>query len=80
MITQLQSTFYASWLLIRSIAVVSSSIATIISTMLPLVIFYPFSAEDLLPLFLLLIVGAFLIHGVLTHILNDYIDYQSGTD
>lgn len=69
-----------SWILIRSIAVISSSVTTIVSTVLPLFLYYSISKVNLLPIFLLLIVGAFLIHGVLTHVLNDYIDNKSGTD
>jgi len=68
------------WLLMRSIAVVSSSVATIVSTVLPLYLYFTFSTNQLMILFLLLIFGAFLIHGILTHILNDYVDDLSGTD
>ncbi|WP_233269357.1 prenyltransferase [Alteribacillus sp. YIM 98480] len=68
------------WLLLRSIAVISSSVAAIISSMLPLFLYYPISAKELIPLFFLLLFSAFLIHGVLTHILNDYVDHLSGTD
>ncbi|SEA31806.1 1,4-dihydroxy-2-naphthoate octaprenyltransferase [Thalassobacillus cyri] len=67
-------------LLLRSVAVVSSSVATIVSTVLPLYLYYPIALYRLISLFLLLTLGAFVIHGVLTHILNDYIDHQSGTD
>ncbi|WP_181350851.1 prenyltransferase [Thalassobacillus sp. CUG 92003] len=68
------------WLLLRSIAVISSSVATIISTILPLYLYFPATADTLLPIFLMLVLGAFIIHGVLTHILNDYVDDLSGTD
>ncbi|RSL33978.1 prenyltransferase [Salibacterium salarium] len=65
-------------LLLRWIAVISSSVATIISTMLPL--YVTISVGQWVSLFLLLLFSAFFIHGVLTHILNDYTDYLSGTD
>ncbi|MGP4077640.1 prenyltransferase [Halobacillus sp. K22] len=68
------------WLLMRFIAVISSSVATIVSTVLPLYLYFSFSTSQLMILFLLLIFGAFLIHGILTHILNDYVDDLSGTD
>ncbi|WP_173915468.1 prenyltransferase [Halobacillus sp. Marseille-Q1614] len=70
----------SGWLLLRSIAVVSSSGATIVSTILPLLLYYSLSASYLIGLFLLLIFASFLIHGVLTHLLNDYVDHLSGTD
>lgn len=69
-----------SWIILRSIAVVSSSVTTIVSTILPIFLYYPVANTKLLPVFLLLVFGAFLIHGVLTHVLNDYVDYTSGTD
>ncbi|MEC5425761.1 prenyltransferase [Virgibacillus sp. C22-A2] len=69
-----------SWILLRSIAVTSSSVTTIVSTVLPLFLYYSVANDKLLFIFLLLFFGAFLIHGVLTHMLNDYVDYQSGTD
>ncbi|MFC7062207.1 prenyltransferase [Halobacillus seohaensis] len=74
------SSLKGSWLLLRSIAVISSSVATIVSTVLPLYLYLPISSNVIIPLFLLLVFSAFLIHGVLTHILNDYIDDLSGTD
>jgi 1,4-dihydroxy-2-naphthoate octaprenyltransferase len=67
-------------MLLRVIAVVTSSVVTILSTWLPLVLGYNFSVPRLLLLLLLLVIGAFLIHGLLTHILNDITDYKSGTD
>ncbi|MFB4168187.1 prenyltransferase [Virgibacillus sp. JSM 102003] len=69
-----------SWILLRSIAVVSSSVTTIVSTVLPIFLYYSISQNRLLLVFLLLLFGAFLIHGVLTHVLNDFADYNSGTD
>jgi len=80
MYNQALSKLKGAWLLLRSIAVISSSVATIISTFIPLFLYYPTSVDKLISIFLLLVLGAFLIHGVLTHILNDYIDHESGTD
>lgn len=67
-------------MLLRVVAVVTSSIATIISTVLPLAFGYDISRVDLFLLFLLLVVGALLVHGVLTHVFNDIVDFKSGTD
>ncbi|WP_385940538.1 prenyltransferase [Thalassorhabdus alkalitolerans] len=74
------SSFRIGWLLLRAVAVLSSSVATIVSTMLPLFLYYTISNGYLLFMFLFLTFSAFLIHGVLTHALNDYTDFQSGTD
>ncbi|MFQ3544630.1 prenyltransferase [Halobacillus rhizosphaerae] len=68
------------WVLLRSIAVISSSVATIVSTVLPLVLYFTIPTYEWVRLFFMLIFGAFLIHGVLTHALNDYVDDLSGTD
>lgn len=72
--------FKGMGMLLRVIAVVGSSVATVISTWLPLLLFYEFSAAALLMLLVLLIIGAFLIHGLLTHVFNDITDFESGTD
>ncbi|QDI91351.1 prenyltransferase [Salicibibacter halophilus] len=80
MATRALSFIQGSWQLLRFMAVASSSFATILSTMLPLSLYYSISADFLIPLFMLLIGGALLFHGVLTHILNDVSDYKSGTD
>ncbi|MCP3031655.1 prenyltransferase [Halobacillus sp. A1] len=74
------SALKGSWLLLRSIAVISSSVATIVSTVLPLYLYFSIPNQTMIPLFFLLVLGAFIIHGVLTHILNDYVDHLSGTD
>ncbi|MDL4843174.1 prenyltransferase [Aquibacillus rhizosphaerae] len=68
------------WLLLRGIAVISSSVTTIVSTMLPIYLYYNVPNNRLFYIFLLLVFAAFLIHGVLTHVLNDYMDNKSGTD
>lgn len=68
------------WTLIRFIAVASSSVATIVSTMLPLFLYSHVPNGKLFLILLLLLFGGVYIHGVLTHILNDQADYLSGTD
>src|SRR5699024_327226 len=67
-------------MLLRVVAVVTSSVATAVSTWLPLLIHYEFSAVRLLLLLVLLISGAFLIHGALPHIFNDTAVFESGPD
>jgi 1,4-dihydroxy-2-naphthoate polyprenyltransferase len=67
-------------MLFRSAAVVSSSAAAILSSMLPLLFYTELKPGYLALLFLLLIAAAFAVHGVLTHAFNDYTDYKSGTD
>lgn len=80
MANQFAGTLRSAWMLVRAIAVISSSIATIVSTMLPLFLYSSLSASYLTAIFILLAIGAFLIHGLLTHAFNDYADYLSGTD
>ncbi|SFL93097.1 1,4-dihydroxy-2-naphthoate octaprenyltransferase [Salibacterium qingdaonense] len=75
---QARSVLKNGMVLMRWIAVVSSSVAAIISTMLPL--YGVIDGGQWSALFLLLLFSAFLIHGVLTHLLNDYTDHLSGTD
>ncbi|MHC0553056.1 hypothetical protein [Salinicoccus sp. CNSTN-B1] len=67
-------------MVVRAIAVVTSSIAAIISTALPLLLGYDIKVPGLFGLSLLLATGALLVHGVLTHVLNDLMDFESGTD
>lgn len=69
-----------SWTMLRIIAVVSSSVATIISSVLPLLRHSSISYEKIFVMFLLVSFGALIIHGALTHLWNDYADYLSGTD
>jgi len=71
---------HGGWTLLRSIAVIFSSVATIISGLLPFFLYTTASTGYLFALFTFLTIGAFTIHGVLTHALNDYIDFRSGTD
>lgn len=66
--------------LMRAVAVVSSSAVAVLSTMLPLFIYYAFSFSTLFFTMLFLLAGAFAVHGVLTHAFNDYSDHLSGTD
>ncbi|MGP4061171.1 prenyltransferase [Halobacillus sp. H74] len=80
MFSQALTTLKGGWLLLRAVAVISSSMATIVSTILPLYLYFSISGNTLVTTFTLLVVGAIMIHGILTHILNDYIDDQSGTD
>lgn len=68
------------WALLRFIAVVSSSIATILSSLLPLYLYSSIATGYLSLMFVFLALAALTIHGVLTHSLNDYTDFNSGTD
>ncbi|WP_017547953.1 prenyltransferase [Salinicoccus carnicancri] len=74
------SGFKGVGMLLRVVAVAASSVVTVISTWLPLLIHYEFSMWRLLFLLALLMLGAFLIHGALTHVFNDITDFESGTD
>lgn len=69
-----------SWTLLRVVAVISSSIATILSSMLPLIFHSNITHERIFLTFVLVSFGALIIHGALTHLFNDYADYLSGTD
>ncbi|WP_458120717.1 prenyltransferase [Paenibacillus sp. Z6-24] len=66
--------------LMRPAAVLCSSVAIIFSGVFPLAAYYELSASSLIMTAVLLFVGCILIHGVLTHALNDHVDYVSGTD
>lgn len=68
------------WVLIRVIAVISSSMATILSSLLPIYLRTSISSISLGFLFIFLSIAAVTIHGILTHALNDYTDYRTGTD
>lgn len=80
MANQLFTRLRAIWVLMRVLAVVSSSVATILSGLLPLYLMDHISINRFILLFLFLVIAAFVIHGVLTHAFNDYTDYLSGTD
>lgn len=67
-------------MLLRIVAVVFSSVATILSTFLPLLFHYTLSSFAIISVLLTLLIGTILIHGILTHTFNDLTDYQSGTD
>lgn len=67
-------------MLLRIVAVVFSSVATIFSTVLPLLFHYTLPSFTMIGVTSILFIGAILIHGMLTHTFNDLIDYQSGTD
>src|SRR5699024_4305982 len=72
--------FKGMGMLLRVVAVVTSSVATAISTWLPLLIHYEFSAVTLLLLLVLLMTGVLLIHVEVTYIFNDITNFESGTD
>ncbi|MFD1065040.1 prenyltransferase [Oceanobacillus locisalsi] len=67
-------------MLLRFVAVGFSSIAAILSTVLPLLLYTDLSAGTVMIVASVLLIGAVFIHGMLTHTLNDIADYQSGTD
>lgn len=68
------------WTALRMIAVISSSMATIVSSLLPLYFNMSFSMGYLIFMLLFLSVAATIVHGALTHVFNDYADFLSGTD
>ncbi|SIS42632.1 prenyltransferase [Salimicrobium flavidum] len=72
--------FQTGLTLFRLIAVLFSSFAAIITTMLPMYLYYSYPISQLLLVLGLLLFGTLLIHGFLTHVLNDYTDTISGTD
>ena len=80
MINQIVKTFHGGWMLLRLIAVISSSIATILSSLLPLFLYTSISKSYLFMMLIFLSLAAVIIHGMLTHLLNDYVDDLSGTD
>ncbi|WP_231634297.1 hypothetical protein [Salinicoccus sp. YB14-2] len=68
-------------MLTRILAVAFSSFITILSTTIPLILFYPeLNNGTILILCAILLLGSFLTHGLLTHIVNDLADFKSGTD
>ena len=67
-------------MLLRIIAVVFSSIAAILSTVLPLIFHYSVSNMTIISVAFILLMGTLLTHGLLTHTFNDLTDYHSGTD
>lgn len=77
---QLINLLKVGWTVLRIIAVISSSIVTILSSLLPLFLYTSISNSYLFFMFLLLSFAAIMIHGGLTHLFNDYADYLSGTD
>lgn len=80
MIRQLRISVKSGMRLLRVAAVASSSAAAVFSGMYPLFAYYSFPVHTLISLTLLLLGGCLVVHGVLTHALNDYTDYRSGTD
>src|SRR5699024_3275892 len=68
-------------MLTRILAVAFSSFVTILSTSIPLILYYPeLNNGTVLLLIGVLLLGSFLTHGLLTHIVNDLADFKSGTD
>lgn len=67
-------------LLMRPAAVIASSVVIIFSGVYPLFTDPAVPTDRVLTAAALLLVGCLLIHGLLTHALNDYTDYRSGTD
>ncbi|WP_172255131.1 prenyltransferase [Saccharibacillus deserti] len=67
-------------LLMRPAAVIASSVVIIFSGVYPLFLDPVLPTDRALTAALLLLLGGLLIHGLLTHALNDYTDYRSGTD
>ena len=67
-------------MLVRIVAVLFSSVAAILSTVLPLFTHYTLSSFAIIRVASILLIGAILIHGILTHTFNDLTDYKSGTD
>lgn len=76
----MQNIFKIGWTLLRIIAVISSSIVTILSSLLPLFLYTTLSNSYLFFILLVLSFAAIVIHGGLTHLFNDYADHLSGTD
>lgn len=77
---QLVKVVRVGWSLLRLIAVLSSSIVVILSSLLPLVLYSDISVSRFIFTFLFLSTTAIMFHGMLTHLLNDYTDYKTGTD
>lgn len=68
-------------MLTRILAVAFSSFVTVLSTSIPLILYYPeLDNINILALIGILLIGSFLTHGLLTHIVNDLADFKSGTD
>lgn len=68
-------------MLTRILEVAFSSFVTVLSTSIPLILFYPeLDNINIMVLIGILLLGSFLTHGLLTHIVNDLADFKSGTD
>src|SRR5690625_7511784 len=67
--------FRIGWTLLRLIAVLSSSIVVILSSLLPLFLYTSLSFWYLMWMLVFLSVVAITFHGALTHLFNDYTDY-----
>src|SRR5690625_5009133 len=71
---------HGGWMLLRLLAVISSSIVTILSSLLPLFLYSSLSNHYVSSMCMFLSRGAITIHGMLTHLLNDYVYDLPGTD
>lgn len=80
MINEFSQVVYTGWKLLRMVAVISSSMATILSSILPMYLDGSFSLGYLSFMLIFLSMAAILVHGLLTHLFNDYADHLSGTD
>lgn len=78
--TESTLSFKGIGMLLRFVAVGFSSVATILSTVLPLFFYDTLSSFSIVSVACILLIGTILIHGLLTHTFNDLTDYQSGTD
>lgn len=67
-------------MLLRFVAVVCSSVAAVLSTAFPLLFHPSLSWFTIVSITFMLLIGAILIQGVLTHAFNDLTDHKSGTD
>ncbi len=67
-------------MLLRTTALFFSGIVVSMSTYISLLIYYDVPALTMVTIFAALLIGIFLIQGILTHAYNDLADFKSGTD
>lgn len=70
----------SGWMILRLIAVISSSFVVILSSLLPLLLHTSLSIGYFIFMFIFLNLGAIIVHGALVHLFNDYADFLTGTD
>lgn len=73
-------TFKGARMLLRATALFLSGIVVSMSSYIPLWFYYDVNPVTMLTVFIVLIIGIFLIQGILTHAYNDLVDFHSGTD